>query len=311
MRADGTVNHHNRPVLFYCPRELSHDSDKFSQFNLSFDSKSGSLGYQCFPVEITARISQWLAFSALKQTNSWQTGLTLSPNPHLSLSFVHPHGLSALATSIDRTYQLFLGPSNVSAKFFGQFDGFRANFDMDIGDITTFMTTFIRGNFSGGCHLHMHLKDVGTNRNSCFYTWENPMWAHCFRVTFPVVKLHEFSLNYGLAFRDRDRTKVRVTVALARMFQIRFALGGKFEWRDCRVRFFLGDKSIEDGFAVKGAIDWKATKDTTLSIAKMSDHYALSLRGDLQNGIVITPSFLYKEGLIGMRLGITTDDQCS
>jgi hypothetical protein len=308
MRSDGSRNHHNRPVLFYCPRDLSGDCDQFSQFSLSGHSQLGSLTYRCFPVEMTARLFPWLSFSALGQTNSWHTNLTLWTDPHFALTFAHPQGCSALATSSDRTYQLFLGPRNVSAKFFGQFDGFRANFDMDIGDITTFVTTFIRGSFMCGCHLHMHIKDVGTNRNSCFFLWEHVRWSHCFRVTFPVVALQEFSFIYGFAFSGQNKTKVKATIAYGPREQINFSFGGKFEWRNCMASFFMGERSIGDQFAVKTALVWKLTDDTKLSVARMTDHYVMSLQRKIQNGIVLTPSFLYKDGLIGMKLGIVAQE---
>jgi hypothetical protein len=311
MRVDGSINHHNKPRLFYCPRSLSGDRDTFSQFSLSFDSPATTtFKYRCFPIDFSARYHPWFHLTGSNQTppSLWRTTLTLSPASHFAISFHHPIGCSALAFSSDNAYQLYLGPNNVSAKFFGQFDGFRANFDMDIGDITTFITTFIRGDFLCGCHLQMHTEDVGTNRNSCFCTWEHPIWSHSFRVTFPVVALQEFSFIYGSSFRSEDGAKMKSTLAYGPRQQISFTFGTKFEWENWKINFFMGQQGIGDAFAVKARLNWRITKDVKVEIAKLTDHYEASLRRKLQDGIVLKPSLRYKEGLIGVGMEIVTKE---
>jgi hypothetical protein len=222
------------------------------------------------------------------------------------MTFSSPAAFAASLTTPNGSNRLYIG-----AKIHADFDGFSTSIAFDMGDLITCMTTFVRGNFLCGCHLQMHAsKDAGRSQNSCFWQWELPVWSHAFRVTFPVVAFQEFSFIYGLAFRDRD-TKVKSTIAFGPRYCLNLTFGTKFEWKQCRFNAWIARRSISDGnvdWLARGSVEANVAADTKLSIARLTDHYAVGLKRKLNTGAQLSPSMLYKGGLIGVHIGIVYNE---
>jgi hypothetical protein len=227
------------------------------------------------------------------------------------MTFSSPTAFVASVTTPNGSNQLYLGASNVAAKIHADFEGFSTNIELDIGDLTTCMTNFVRGNFLCGCHLQMHTsQDANRSQNSCFWQWELPVWSHAFRVTFPVVAFQEFSFIYGLAFKDGD-TKVKSTIAFGPKYCLNLTLATKFESRRCIFNAWMARRSISDGnveWLGRASVDVNVAADTKLSFAKLTDHYAVGLKRKLDTGVQLSPSLLYKDGLIGARIGIVYNE---